>query len=231
MPNATRARPARRDLPGLPAAVPPDLDDDDGRPARGRAPHARHRHGFRAPPSAGHHNRGRPDCEPDADPVHHPGHLSRPGSRCGPPPRAARGRRSRSNPARLCHEFFRDLRPPARGHDAAHLGHRAGRHRRVFSAAGRAAAPAGHSRHRGECRDVGRQPGDDGEQRGKSAGAPSGRDSGRHRDGLHEQRRRNEHLPSIRVRSEHRRSGAGCPGRDNRGAHRPAGGDPRQPDL
>ena len=76
---------ARRDLPGLPAALPPDHDDDHRRHARRAAAGARHRRRGGAAPAARHLHRRRPDRQPGADALHHAGGLSvsRPLRRCG----------------------------------------------------------------------------------------------------------------------------------------------------
>ena len=66
---------AGRDLRGLPAALPADHDDDDGRPARRLAAGTRHRARLRAPPPAGRHHRGRADPVPAPDAVHDAGRL------------------------------------------------------------------------------------------------------------------------------------------------------------
>ena len=74
----TRGELARRDLRGLPAALPPDPDDDAGGAARRDAAGARQRRRGRAAPSARHRDRRRPDREPGADPLHDAGRVSLP---------------------------------------------------------------------------------------------------------------------------------------------------------
>ena len=54
--------PARRDLPGLSAALPSDPDDDDGRASGRRAAGSRHRHRRGAAPPAGHLDHRRSLC-------------------------------------------------------------------------------------------------------------------------------------------------------------------------
>ena len=53
--------PRRSDLPGVPAALPADHDDDHGGAARRRAAGARHGHGLGAAAAARHRDRRRPD--------------------------------------------------------------------------------------------------------------------------------------------------------------------------
>ena len=53
-------------LSGLPAALPPDHDDHHGRAVGRLAAGARHGHGIRIAPAAGHRHRRRPDRQPDA---------------------------------------------------------------------------------------------------------------------------------------------------------------------
>ena len=95
------ARPdaARRDLRGLPAALPADHDDDDGGAARRAAAGARRRRRRRAAPAARHLDRRRPDRQPAADALHDAGRLSLP--RPLPPvvPRALRAARRRAGRA------------------------------------------------------------------------------------------------------------------------------------
>ena len=86
--------PARRDLRGVPAALPADHDDDDGGDARRAAAGARHRRRRRAAPPARHLDRRRAAREPAADALHDAGRLSL--SRPLPAVGAARaGRRGR----------------------------------------------------------------------------------------------------------------------------------------
>ena len=66
---------AGRDLPGLPAALPPHPDDHHGGHPRRAAADAGQRRGFGAAPAAGHRHRRRPAGQPGADPVHHAGDL------------------------------------------------------------------------------------------------------------------------------------------------------------
>src|SRR4029453_10137013 len=88
------------DLPGLPAALPPD-HDDHVRGAAGRAAAgARHRRGLRAAPAARHRHRGRAHPESAPDTLHDPRRLPLPGPlaalarrRPDRPPRAGAGRR------------------------------------------------------------------------------------------------------------------------------------------
>ena len=70
------AKPARCNSRGVPAALPPDPDDDCGGDARGRAACAGHRRRFGAASTARlHHGRGA--CpEPAVDALHHAGSLS-----------------------------------------------------------------------------------------------------------------------------------------------------------
>ena len=76
---ASRTRPGiaagRGHLSGLFAALPPNHDDDHGRPLRRIA--AGHRHGsrLRTAQAAGHHHRRRTDRLADADALHHSGRL------------------------------------------------------------------------------------------------------------------------------------------------------------
>ena len=67
---------ARGDLPGLPAAVPPDHDDDLRRAARRAAARLRHGRRLGTAPSAGHLDRRRPDRQSGVDALYDPGHLS-----------------------------------------------------------------------------------------------------------------------------------------------------------
>ena len=66
----------RRDLRGLPAALPADHDDDHGGVARRAAARDRHGRRRRAAPAARHRDRRRPDPEPGADALHDAGDLS-----------------------------------------------------------------------------------------------------------------------------------------------------------
>ena len=144
---------ARRDLPGLPAALPPDHDDHDGGAAGRAAADDRLGRGLGAAPSARHHDGRRPDREPGADAVHHAGRLSRvrPAGAPRDARRAAASRAPRLRPptraARARHEHLDALhRSPGRD-DAAHDRLRAGRRGRLPPAAGVAAAagrPADH---------------------------------------------------------------------------------------
>src|SRR5439155_10085712 len=72
-----RQEPRRRDLPGMPAALPPDHDDHDGgpaqRPAPGREPWGR----GGAAATAWYCHRRWVAREPAPDPLHDAGHLSR----------------------------------------------------------------------------------------------------------------------------------------------------------
>ncbi len=99
------------DLPGSPAALPADPHDDDGGAPGRRAARARHGHGIRTPPAARHRDRRRPDLQPDADALHHAGHLSRVRSSCAAAGRTAGDRdlaRDRDRAGRR-----RDTRPRA----------------------------------------------------------------------------------------------------------------------
>ena len=69
--------PRRGDLPGVPAALPADHDDDHGGAARRPAAGARHGHRLRAAPPARHHDRRRPAPLAGAHALHHAGHLPR----------------------------------------------------------------------------------------------------------------------------------------------------------
>ena len=85
--RATRRRdPARGHPPGLPAPLPPDPHDHDGRPALRPAAHARTWRRIGAPPPARLRHGRRPHLQPGADALHHARHLSL--SR--PPPTLAR---------------------------------------------------------------------------------------------------------------------------------------------
>src|SRR5581483_5019335 len=66
----------RRDLSCLPAALSADPDDDPGGAPRRPAACSRRRRRLRAAPPARHRDRRRADLQPDADPLHHAGHLS-----------------------------------------------------------------------------------------------------------------------------------------------------------
>ena len=68
-------RPEEAIFQRLPAALPPDHDDDDGRAARRPAAGARHRHGLGAAPPARHRDRRRSAVQPDADALHDARHL------------------------------------------------------------------------------------------------------------------------------------------------------------
>ena len=86
---------ARRDLPGVPAALPADHDDDDGGDPRRAAADDRLGRGLRAAAPARHHDGRRPDLLAGADALHHAGDLSgvrsaRPPRRSAPAPRARR---------------------------------------------------------------------------------------------------------------------------------------------
>jgi multidrug efflux pump len=74
--RAGRQVASRRNLSGVPAALPAHSDDDGRSALCGVAPDARQRHGLRTPPSARRRHRRRPAGEPIADPVHHARHLS-----------------------------------------------------------------------------------------------------------------------------------------------------------
>ncbi|MGY3081402.1 HAE1 family hydrophobic/amphiphilic exporter-1 [Bradyrhizobium sp. LM6.10] len=64
------------DPAGSAVALPSDHDDDDGCPARRCAADAQSRHRRRDPPAARLRHGRRPDRQPGADAVHHPGRLS-----------------------------------------------------------------------------------------------------------------------------------------------------------
>ena len=83
---------ARRDLRGLPAALPPDHDDDDGGDAGRAAAGARRRRRRRDAPAARHRDRRRPARQPGADALHDARRLSL--SRPLPPVGAQRARRA-----------------------------------------------------------------------------------------------------------------------------------------
>src|SRR2546427_11311098 len=90
-----RHEPARRDLPRVPAEVPPDPDDDAVGAARRAAARARHGRGLGAAPPARHHHGGRADPLPGAYALQHTGDLPvvrSPGAALG---RAGRGGRKR----------------------------------------------------------------------------------------------------------------------------------------
>ena len=133
----------RRDRAGLPAALPPDHDDDAGRAVRRAAAGDRKRHRRRIALSARHLDHRRPAAEPVADALHHAGDLSR--ARPAQPPdreggaagRAARRRRSRA-PPRGCSNGIdlRALHPPAGRHHAAGDRALSGRRRRLRVPAG-----------------------------------------------------------------------------------------------
>ena len=89
---------ARRDLRGVPAALPPDHDDDDGGDAGRAAARARRRRRRGDAPAARHRDRRRPAREPDADALHDAGRLSLP--RPLPPVGDAASRRGTAAPAR-----------------------------------------------------------------------------------------------------------------------------------
>src|SRR5208282_4308904 len=61
---------------GLPAALPANHDDDDGRDPRGAAADGGDRHRLRAASAAWDRHHWRVDPQSDADAVHHAGHLS-----------------------------------------------------------------------------------------------------------------------------------------------------------
>ena len=84
------------DRAGLPAALPPDHDDDAGRPVRRAAAGGRKRHRRRAALSARHLDHRRPAAEPVADALHDAGDLSRarPASTAGSRRRCRRRRRT-----------------------------------------------------------------------------------------------------------------------------------------
>ena len=88
---------ARRDLRGLPAALPPDHDDDDGGDAGRAAAGARRRRRRRDAPPARHRDRRRPALQPGADAVHDAGRL--PLSRPVPPVGAVAARASATRQA------------------------------------------------------------------------------------------------------------------------------------
>src|SRR5581483_1217270 len=85
----------RGDLPGVPAPLPADPDDHDGRAAGRGAARPRSGGGRRAAPAARSGDRGRPDHEPAAHALHDAGHLPR--------LRSARGARGPPRPARDGH--------------------------------------------------------------------------------------------------------------------------------
>src|SRR6185312_16985230 len=66
----------RSDLPGLPAALPSDHDDDDGSAARRVAVGVWFRHRLRTTTTIRHHARWWSDVEPTAHALHHPRDLS-----------------------------------------------------------------------------------------------------------------------------------------------------------
>ena len=67
---------ARSDLRSVPAPLPADHDDHDGRVARRIAAGARHRRWFRTAPSTWHHDRRRIAAQPAPHALHHAGRLS-----------------------------------------------------------------------------------------------------------------------------------------------------------
>ena len=94
------------------------------------------------------------------------------------------GARRMRRPARRRHEHLRPVhRPPGRHHAADHR-HRAGRHLRLFQAAGLAAAAGGFPDHLGAGAAARRQPRHGGDQRRRPAGAPSRADRRRDRNDL-----------------------------------------------
>ncbi len=109
-----RAQPARRDLRGLPAALPADHDDDHGGDARRAAAGDRHGRRRRASPAARHRHRRRADPQPGADALYDAGDLPLHGSVPALEPaapgrsrRRPRGRCSRCNRANRCQQLHR----------------------------------------------------------------------------------------------------------------------------
>ena len=70
-----KQEPGRIHFSGLPAAIPAHHDDHHGGAAGRPAARDRRRHRFGIAPAARNLDRGRPDFQPDAYPVHHAGHL------------------------------------------------------------------------------------------------------------------------------------------------------------
>ena len=91
-----RQAPARRDLRGVPRALPPDHDDHDGRADGHAADRARLGRGRRGAPAAGPRGGRRAAALAAPDALHHAGHL--PLSREIPQPRGG-ARRAREAPA------------------------------------------------------------------------------------------------------------------------------------
>ena len=112
--------PARGDLPGLPAALPPDHDDHHGRAAR--RPAARARHAAPAPSCAGPLGItivGGPGHLAGAHPLHHAGRLPVHGAAAGASALEAAAQPGRAevagpSPSRQRHELLRALHPAAR---------------------------------------------------------------------------------------------------------------------
>src|SRR5262249_54381053 len=89
-------------LRGLPAALPADHDDHAGGDVRRPAAGAQPRRGCRAPPAAGHRDRGRAHREPGAHALHHSGDLPLPRPPAGVDRPCAR--RPPTPPVRPCRE-------------------------------------------------------------------------------------------------------------------------------
>ena len=208
-----RAR--RGDLPGVPAAIPADHDDDDGGAARRPAARPRHRRGLRAAPAARRLDRGRLDREPGAHALHDPGHL--PGlRRPGAPLPAATGALRHSG--RSPRELLGALHPAAGGHDAPDGRPVPGRRARLSAPAGVVAAAGRLPDDLGPGEPARRQPGDDGDVGRHAARAAVRPHRGRDRDDVHELPRRREHRAAVRSEPEHRRRRARRAGRHQRRA-------------
>ncbi len=235
-------RPARRDLPGLPPALPADHDDDDGGDPGRAAADDRLGRGLRAAPSAGHRDGRRPDPVAGAHAVHDAGDLSRLRSRCataragahGPSPDhgagAPRSRhwsertRGMSEPVGTVH------RPPGR-HDAADARHRARGRARVPPAAGVAAAAGRLPDDLGAGVAPRRQSRDDGGDGRDAARAFAGAHRRRHRDDVVEHAGVDPRYAAVRLEPRHRRRGARRAGGDQRRALAAAHGPAKQSDL
>ena len=181
--------PRRGHLPGLPAALPADHDDDHGGAASAALPLALGTGiGLGAAPAARHRDRRRPDLQPDAHALHDAGRSTSPSTGW---PGASGARRPSADSPRLAARggrmnISRAVHPPAGRDHAADGRARAGRRDRLPLPAGVAAAAGRLPHDPGLGRSARRQPGDDGLVGGDAARAPVRPHRRRHRDDVDE---------------------------------------------
>ncbi len=124
---------------------------------------------------------------------------------------------------RAAREHLRTVHSPARRDDAADGGHRAGRCRRIRTAAGVAAPASGLSNHLGVRGPAGRKSRDNGLGGGDAARTAVRPNRRRHRNDFVEFAGLDQHHAAIRSRSRHRCGRPRRPSGDQRRARLPAG--------